>query len=318
VLLVMACYAGFLLALTLHLQEALRFTPLRAGLTFAAYAGGFAVASLTWTRAGTAARNRLPIAGPLLMGAALLGVGLVAARGGLAGRGDDAAPVHRRRRPRLRLQPAGQPADDAGARRSGLRPQRPDPHRDAGRHHQRRRHLPGRVPEPCCGRIAARPARDDRRARGGTPDDRDLRPVRTGGKPMASIRKETLVDARPDDVWDALRDWGALHKRLVRGFAVDCRLDGADRIVTFFNGAVMRERLIDCDDHERRLAWSIVDGPHAHHNGSAQVFDAGDGRSRFVWITELLPDDLRAGTEELMETRAHPPSSPPFTRPAPG
>ena len=82
VLLVMACYAGFLLALTLHLQEALRFTPLRAGLTFAAYAGGFAVASLTWTRAGTAARNRLPIAGPLLMGAAFLGVGLVAARGG--------------------------------------------------------------------------------------------------------------------------------------------------------------------------------------------------------------------------------------------
>jgi MFS family permease len=82
VLLVMACYAGFLLALTLHLQEALHFTPLRAGLTFAAYAGGFAVASLTWPRAGTAARERLPIAGPLLMGAALLGVGLVAARGG--------------------------------------------------------------------------------------------------------------------------------------------------------------------------------------------------------------------------------------------
>jgi MFS family permease len=82
VLLVMACYAGVLLALTLHLQEALHFTPLRAGLTFAAYAGGFAVASLTWTRAGTAARERLPIAGPLLMGAALLGVGLAAAGGG--------------------------------------------------------------------------------------------------------------------------------------------------------------------------------------------------------------------------------------------
>ncbi|MFL5852435.1 MAG: SRPBCC family protein [Solirubrobacteraceae bacterium] len=98
-----------------------------------------------------------------------------------------------------------------------------------------------------------------------------------------------------------MRDWGALHKRLVRGFAVDCRLDGADRIVTFFNGAVVRERPIDCDDDERRLAWSIVDGPYAHHNGSAQVFDAGDGRSRFVWITDLLPDDLRAGTEELME-----------------
>jgi hypothetical protein len=71
--------------------------------------------------------------------------------------------------------------------------------------------------------------------------------------------------------------------------------------MTFFTGAVMRERLIDCDDDERRLAWSIVDGPYAHHNGSAQVFDAGDGRSRFVWITDLLPGDLHVSTEELME-----------------
>src|SRR5215211_4713450 len=61
VLLVMACYAGFLLALTLHLQEFLHFTPLRAGLTFAAYAGGFAVASLTWTHACPTRRNRGPI-----------------------------------------------------------------------------------------------------------------------------------------------------------------------------------------------------------------------------------------------------------------
>jgi hypothetical protein len=64
VLLVMGCYAGFLLALTLHLQDALGFTPLQAGLTFAAYAGGFAVASLTWTRAGAATRDRLPVVGP--------------------------------------------------------------------------------------------------------------------------------------------------------------------------------------------------------------------------------------------------------------
>jgi MFS family permease len=81
VLLVMACYAGFLLSLTLHLQDTLGFTPLQAGLTFAAYAGGFAAASLTWTRAGTATRDRLPVAGPLLMGAALLAVGLMAGGG---------------------------------------------------------------------------------------------------------------------------------------------------------------------------------------------------------------------------------------------
>jgi MFS family permease len=76
VLLVMSCYAGFLVSLTLHLQGGLGFSPLRAGATFAIYAAGFATASLTWTRAGGAARDRLPVLGPLLMGTALLGIGL--------------------------------------------------------------------------------------------------------------------------------------------------------------------------------------------------------------------------------------------------
>jgi hypothetical protein len=118
---------------------------------------------------------------------------------------------------------------------------------------------------------------------------------------MASIRKETLIDASPEEVWDAVRDWGALHERLVPGFAVDCRLDGTDRIVTFFTGTVVRERFVDCDDHERRLAWWMVEGPYDHHNGSAQVFATGDGRSRFVWTTDLLPDEQRAATENMME-----------------
>src|SRR4051794_8802906 len=59
---------------------------------------------------------------------------------------------------------------------------------------------------------------------------------------MASIQKERTIEASPDEVWAALRDWGALHERLVPGFVVDTQLDGEDRIVTFFNGAVARER----------------------------------------------------------------------------
>jgi MFS family permease len=78
VALIMGSYAGFLISLTLHLQEGLGFTPLAAGLTFAAYASGFATASLTWTRVRTGARRHLPVLGSLTMGAALLAVGLVA------------------------------------------------------------------------------------------------------------------------------------------------------------------------------------------------------------------------------------------------
>jgi hypothetical protein len=118
---------------------------------------------------------------------------------------------------------------------------------------------------------------------------------------MACIRKEILIHASPEQVWAALRDWGALHERLVPGFAVDTRLDGDDRIVTFFNGAVARERLVDLDDQARRLVWSIVDGPYTHHNGSAQVFADGEHAARFVWIADLLPNELTASTGEMME-----------------
>lgn len=107
---------------------------------------------------------------------------------------------------------------------------------------------------------------------------------------MASIRKERTIEAAPEAVWDALSDWGAIHERLVPGFVVDTRLEGEDRIVTFFNDAVARERLIDLSHEDRRLVWSIVDGPYAHHNGAAQVFANDDGTTRFVWVADLLPD----------------------------
>jgi uncharacterized protein YndB with AHSA1/START domain len=118
---------------------------------------------------------------------------------------------------------------------------------------------------------------------------------------MASVRKETVIDAPPEAVWDALRDWARPHERLVPGFVVDARLEGDDRVVTFFNGAVARELLVDLDDDDRRLVWSVVDGPYTHHNASAQVFEASDGRTRFVWIADLLPHELGEMIDGLME-----------------
>jgi hypothetical protein len=118
---------------------------------------------------------------------------------------------------------------------------------------------------------------------------------------LASIRKEIEIDAGPEQVWAALRDFGAVHERLVPGFVVDARLDGDDRIVTFFNGSVLREVLIDLNDDARRLVWSIVDGPYTHHNGSAQVFASDEDRTRFVWVTDLLPDEMAEQTDAMME-----------------
>jgi uncharacterized protein YndB with AHSA1/START domain len=109
---------------------------------------------------------------------------------------------------------------------------------------------------------------------------------------MASIRKEIVLDASPEHVWSALRDVGAVHTRLARQFVLDTRLDGDSRLVTFANGEVVRERIVDIDDRARRLAYAVVDWRTTHHNASFQVVPEGEGRCRLVWITDLLPDTL--------------------------
>ena len=118
---------------------------------------------------------------------------------------------------------------------------------------------------------------------------------------MASIRKEISIAARPEDVWDALRDWPAVHERLAPGFVTQTRMDGEDRIVTFFNGAVAREVLVDLDDDARRLVWAVVGDPFTHYNGAAQVLAQREDLTRFVWVTDLLPSEAAARVDEMME-----------------
>ena len=118
---------------------------------------------------------------------------------------------------------------------------------------------------------------------------------------MASIRREVLIEARGEDVWDAVRDVGAIHKRLAPGFVVDTRLEDGARIVTFGNGFVVRELIVDVDDTARRLVWAAVGGRLTHHNASMQVFAEGEKRSRVVWIADLLPHELAGYVTGLME-----------------
>jgi carbon monoxide dehydrogenase subunit G len=118
---------------------------------------------------------------------------------------------------------------------------------------------------------------------------------------MASIHREVRIQADPATVWDALRDVGALHRRLAPGFVTDVRLEDGARVVTFGNGIVARELIVDVDDERRRLVWSVVGGRMTHHNASAQVFPDGEGRSRFVWIADLLPHDIAPGIAAMMD-----------------
>jgi carbon monoxide dehydrogenase subunit G len=117
---------------------------------------------------------------------------------------------------------------------------------------------------------------------------------------MTSIRKVIHIDASPDQVWDALRDVGALHERLVPGFVTSTRMEGNARIVTFENGMVAREEIVGIDEDERRVAWAIVGGQFRHYNGAARVTEDDDGGSRFVWTADLLPDELAGQVESMM------------------
>jgi carbon monoxide dehydrogenase subunit G len=118
---------------------------------------------------------------------------------------------------------------------------------------------------------------------------------------MASIRKELSTKARPNDVWDALRDIGALHTRLVPGFVTDTRLEPGARIVRFANGMVVRELIVAIDDGERRVVWSAAGGSLTHHNGSAQVLSDANGLTKVVWIADLLPDEAASTISAMME-----------------
>jgi carbon monoxide dehydrogenase subunit G len=119
---------------------------------------------------------------------------------------------------------------------------------------------------------------------------------------VASIRREVVLDASPEAVWDAVRDVGAIHTRLAPGFVVATALEpgGAARGVTFGNGMTARELIVDVDDTTRRLAWSVVGGRMTHHNASVQVFDAA-GATRLVWIADLLPHELAPAITAMID-----------------
>jgi Polyketide cyclase / dehydrase and lipid transport len=109
---------------------------------------------------------------------------------------------------------------------------------------------------------------------------------------MASIHKDIPIDAHPDEVWDAVRDFGAVHQRLAPGFVTDARLDGDARIVTFHNGTVARELKVDCDDARRRLVYAVISERVKHYSASVQVIADGEASTRMIWIVDVLPSEI--------------------------
>jgi hypothetical protein len=97
-----------------------------------------------------------------------------------------------------------------------------------------------------------------------------------------------------------VRDVGAVHTRFAPGFVVDVLMEEGARLVTFGNGLVAREVIVDVDDQRRRLAYSVRSERLSHHNASFQVFADGSG-SRLVWIADVLPHAAAENVRAMME-----------------
>jgi hypothetical protein len=123
---------------------------------------------------------------------------------------------------------------------------------------------------------------------------------------MTSIAVEISTDASPGAVWNAVRDIGALHTRLVPGFVVATELVAGGRRVTFGNGMVAVEPVVSLNDDLRRLVWTVQGGSLglAHYNAAVQVYSREIGGSRVVWTADILPDEAAVPIGAMMREGA--------------
>lgn len=117
---------------------------------------------------------------------------------------------------------------------------------------------------------------------------------------MATIHIERTIEAPSERVWEALRDFGALHTKTAPGFVLDTVVEGDVRTVTFAGGLVLRERLIAIDDERRRIVYSILADTFEHHSASNAVVPLDDGRCRLVWVVDFLPDGPKERITAMM------------------
>lgn len=105
---------------------------------------------------------------------------------------------------------------------------------------------------------------------------------------MTMIRRTFTVPASPDEVWDVLRDIGAVHTRLAPGFVTDTVVLAPDmRRVTFANGAIVTEQIVSLDDDDRRLAYTILERADGRHHASFEVLPDAEGAT-VVWTTDVV------------------------------
>ncbi len=120
----------------------------------------------------------------------------------------------------------------------------------------------------------------------------------------ATIRKEIHINAESAAVWDAVRDFNNVDKRLVPGFVVEVEAVDGGRYVTFANGSKVKELLVSLDDKSRRLVYAILGGRFTTYSASVQVSPQGKHGCLLVWIVDLLPNSFESYITTQMDSAA--------------
>jgi uncharacterized protein YndB with AHSA1/START domain len=123
---------------------------------------------------------------------------------------------------------------------------------------------------------------------------------------MTRVEYSTVIDAQADRVWSVIRDFGGLAQWFP--FVSACVLEdgaapdqvGAVRANTVQDG-VVREQLLEMSDQDRRIVYSVLDGPVPTRDYVArlQVHPVTDGDRSFVfWSAEFEVDGDAAAVAE--------------------
>ena len=86
---------------------------------------------------------------------------------------------------------------------------------------------------------------------------------------------------------------------------LDTTVEGDARIVTFANGTVARELLVDCDEARRRLVYAMISERVKHYSASvAGRSPTATARSRLIWTVDVLPHEIAPYIDGQMDQAA--------------
>ena len=107
-------------------------------------------------------------------------------------------------------------------------------------------------------------------------------------------------------VWRVIGDWADGRVGMARGHVVSCEAAGDVRVVTFAKGTIARERLVARDEVARRIVYSLIGDTvrPEHDNIAMQIVPDGAGSCRFIWLRDVLPDELAEPLHAAMQEAA--------------